>query len=309
LLGAISLFAFTATQAANVIYTFNEKFYFDESEVILTRRIYHLFHLGTKIEPTLLPPVLIDKCWLELRIPSETCSPTASIEIGEENGQAVITLRKTEHKCLRRFPVQDVLSTFKKGFLDKLDQIKLDPPVLDIISDSRGGTAYPARIGREVYLVAVGEIRNFALKDLAEYFRKKCGLRINILPTVQIQAGRTKREVDELLRSIELACHYLVSGSNATVIGITEDIVSDAAPTSKLVYDKGNIAVVAIKTLDPVRYCEHSDAALLESRLRKIVARMIGALYLRLPASADPTSLLHNAIGCVDELDSESHLF
>jgi hypothetical protein len=309
LLGAISLFAFTATQAAKVVYTYNEKFYFDCSEVLLTRRIYHLFHLNTKIEPTLLPPVLIDKCWLEVRIPSETCSPTATIEIGEEDGHAVITLKKTEHKCLGRFGVQDVLGAFKKGFLDELDRIKLDSPVLDIVSDSGRRTDNDARTGPDVYLVAVGEIRNFALQDLAEYLRKKCGLRISILPSVQIQPGHTSREADEVIRSIDTACHDLGSGSSATVIGVTEDIFSAGAPASNLVYDRGNIAVMGIKSLDPVRYCEHSDATLLESRLRKIVAGTIGALYLRLPASEDPTSLLHNPIGCVDELDSENHLF
>ena len=61
--------------------------------------------------------------------------------------------------------------------------------------------------------------------------------------------------------------------------------------------------------MNPSNFCEPEDRELLEARLRKAIARMIGTLYFRLPKSADPRSVLYTGLGCVDELDRQGEDF
>jgi len=61
--------------------------------------------------------------------------------------------------------------------------------------------------------------------------------------------------------------------------------------------------------MNPSTFCEPANRELLQARLRKVIARMIGNLYYRLPKSDNSKSVLYSSIDCVDELDSESEEF
>jgi hypothetical protein len=55
--------------------------------------------------------------------------------------------------------------------------------------------------------------------------------------------------------------------------------------------------------MDPVNYGDAADRELLEARLRKMVAKNIGVLYLRLPLNSNPRSLLYDRVLGPDDLD------
>lgn len=63
------------------------------------------------------------------------------------------------------------------------------------------------------------------------------------------------------------------------------------------------VAVVSYARMDPATLGQAPDAAVLETRLRKMISKNIGIIYYGLPTSNNPRSAMFRNILGVDHLD------
>jgi predicted Zn-dependent protease len=158
---------------------------------------------------------------------------------------------------------------------------------------------------------------------VAENFRTELSLETAVLPPMEPESSATdqrrKQLVGErLIQQIHTAHRQLLSHGKVVLIGITErDMLTSAqakAPrspranqTSSFALSVRNtsssIAVVSTFRMDPRNLGAGINDDVLQSRLRKIVAKHVGLMLYGLPASKDPHSLLFSGISGVEQLD------
>ncbi len=148
---------------------------------------------------------------------------------------------------------------------------------------------------------------------VAEIFRTELKLETAILPPMEPEAAaldqRRKQLVGEKLVQQILSAHReLVSNGKVVVIGITDqDIFIKGVPNRGFAFSARNtsssIAVVSSFRMDPRNLGAGINDAVLQSRLRKMVAKHVGLMLYGLPASNDPHSLLFGGILGVEALD------
>ncbi len=316
----ISLFAFTAT-SYRTEFEYGDKFYFPDSTNGLTRKLYHLSHLYPKHRAGPCAPSLSDPNNIGIEIPADFCfgSVDATVNISEEQGQSVITLEKMEHRCPEgRNDKAKLLAIFQGSLIDKLKQMNLasSPP-------GATGTAVPSASPRlngvgELYFVAIGELPQINIERIANYFGRKYGVRIKVLPTLPItdemrlpKFPESRPVADRVIEVMKRENAKIASNPKAIVIGVTDDM---HVAQSERMYDfsyqlDARFAVVALDSVKPTTFCEPANQDLLESRLRKVIAKNIGILYYRLPRSENPGSVMYSSLDCVDELDGMGEEF
>jgi predicted Zn-dependent protease len=166
--------------------------------------------------------------------------------------------------------------------------------------------------GKVLALVPIGaSVERVAALD--EIFRTELKLETAILPAIEPDAaGVDKRRkqlvAEKLVDQIRTEHRHLVSTGKVVVIGVTDqDMLLRAAPKRAFAFShrdsSSSIAVVSTFRMDPRNLGTGINDAVLESRLRKMVAKNIGMLLYGLPASNDPHSLLFGGIDDVGEID------
>ena len=148
---------------------------------------------------------------------------------------------------------------------------------------------------------------------LAEIFRIELKLETAILPPMEPDAAaldqRRKQLVGEkVIQQMHNAHRQLVSHGKVILIGITDqDMFIKGVPNVGFAFSVRNtpssIAVVSTFRMDPRNLGAGINDGVLQSRLRKMVARNVGRMLYGLPASKDPHSLLFNDIPGVEALD------
>jgi predicted Zn-dependent protease len=176
------------------------------------------------------------------------------------------------------------------------------------------GTA-SAQIGTvpaRVYLVpiAIGA-SHVRVHSTAEYFREALGLDVVVAPEVDpsptaYDSDRQQFVAERFLAQLSGLRQLLLHDSSATVIGITGlDIYAAEISRWQFVfsYRGASSAIVSYARMDPRNFGKRADEDLLQSRLRKMVAKDIGILAYGLQMTRDPKSLMSNSILGLDELD------
>jgi len=158
---------------------------------------------------------------------------------------------------------------------------------------------------------------------VAENFRTELALEIAVLPPMEPESyatdQRRKKLVGErLIQQIHTAHRQLLSHGKVVLIGITErDMLTSAQAnanrstrtnqTSSFALSvrstASSIAVVSMFRMDPRNLGAGINDDVLQSRLRKMVAKHVGLMLYGLPASKDPHSLLFSDISGVEQLD------
>jgi predicted Zn-dependent protease len=164
-----------------------------------------------------------------------------------------------------------------------------------------------------LYFVEIGDRSHDLVEGLASDVRTKFSIPVNVLPRlsfdrVTYDGDRAQIVADELIAAIRQRYTAVVSQPTARVIGITSyDMytkqVQNWAFTFSLRDTEDHVAVVSYARMNPVVFGNAPDAALLQSRLRKMVTKNIGIMCYGLPLSPNPTSVLYGNIGGTDELD------
>ncbi|HEV2859493.1 MAG TPA: hypothetical protein VGX48_00645 [Pyrinomonadaceae bacterium] len=318
LLACVSIFAFAAT-SYRTKFDYDRKYAFDDSKTVLVRKIHHLRHLGRDYQIACRGG--LDS--VQLQIPAKLCfnSVDAVVSVGEEGGRSVIRLKEMEHDCPEsKGDKQKLLDIFEQDFVAPLSQLTL-PAAADDAPAPEAKKAPPKAEGR-LYMVALGEVPGVSVEKLAEHFGRKYGVEIKVLRKLSLgEESRdpkfpgSKPEAARLLNYARREYPKAAAEPGAVLIGVTADmyvgqILGQTAPDYEAFFHREEgFAVVSASGLDPATYCEPPDPQLLAARLRKTIARAIGTIYFRLPRSDDPRSVLHNDLGCVDELDAAGEDF
>ena len=174
-----------------------------------------------------------------------------------------------------------------------------------------------------VYLVPIGKVPAGQLHSLQVYYRKKFGLKIDLLPAVPLTADlrdarRHQLMGQRLVERVQRKYADLLADERATVIGLTaEDLYVENqewpfAFNARSIRPK--VAVVSTARLDPAfapTHLPHSewfglqsaDRGLAQCRLQKLLTRNLGILHFGQSFTNDPTSPVVSSLTELDDLD------
>jgi predicted Zn-dependent protease len=225
-----------------------------------------------------------------------------------------------EHRCPEdKHDKEKLLAIFENEFIASLKRVNLEKPAKEADANPASSTKEQPHGKGQIHLVSIGEVPGIDVEELANRLGRKYGVKIKVLPklplTDEVRAPNFPNSRPVASRLIEfMADKYTKVSQNpdAIMIGITEDMKVERGDYR--IYDfsqdlNGRFAVIATESMNPSTFCEPANKDLLATRLRKVVARMIGTLYFHLPESDNPQSVLYSRIGCVDELDYQGEDF
>ncbi|MGH7407021.1 MAG: M48 family metalloprotease, partial [Candidatus Methylomirabilales bacterium] len=166
-------------------------------------------------------------------------------------------------------------------------------------------------VGR-VYFVPLGAFSSPSVEELVTYYHQKLGLKIETLPALSVERAAVNFERQQLIAAelvalIKRKYPELAGDPGAILIGITPYDMYIQEYTWRFAFawrEDGRFAVISSARMDPVNFRKTPDAALLHTRLRKILSKNIGIMYYRLPQSRDRNSVLYGPILSLDDLDS-----
>jgi predicted Zn-dependent protease len=162
----------------------------------------------------------------------------------------------------------------------------------------------------EVYFVPINTSHEL-LQDFAYYYKNHLGIKITVLPTINIPNSAIDvvvRQVngDDLLKYMR---EKYPEKSNSSLIGIVSEDMHPEDPNfcyvfslREMDYTKGTV-IISSARMRPEFWGEQSDKKLFHSRLTKMITRNLGIIYYRLPDSKDPESVLYSPIMSIDDLD------
>ena len=186
----------------------------------------------------------------------------------------------------------------------------------DSITPRRPIDVSAMRPSGRVYLVPIDDFPVDRATVIAEHFRTKFGVAIEVAPAMAWPEGayvERRRQMDAGLMLTRLASTYSTRADSVVAIGLTtRDIFS---PRLNWAYvfslrDEDGVAIVSPARMD--RGCMglfQADDQRIAARLRKMVGKNIGILYFGLNMSRDPASMLYANIGGPQELDAMSEQF
>jgi predicted Zn-dependent protease len=166
----------------------------------------------------------------------------------------------------------------------------------------------------ELYLVAIGEVPGDMIDRLVSYIQTRFQIPIRTLSALEFDGQMLDRQrfqvvADELIRAVRVQHATLVKNPRTRVIAVTPfDMYMQAMRdqwkfTFSLRSRDQRVAVVSYARMDPVNLGQAPDAAVLETRLRKMISKNIGIVYYGLPTSSNPRSAMFGNILGVDDLD------
>lgn len=173
----------------------------------------------------------------------------------------------------------------------------------------------PLRVGTDgVYFVALGDFPEDMLRDLAQYYRQKYNLQVQVLPklpepeaTRHIWVWTKQVQAEPLVVSLRAAFPELAHNPRAVLIGLTTADIYPGSVDWRFTFtwraNELHTAVVSSARMGLHYPGEPVDGSDPETRVRKMVTKDIGLLYFGKSPSSNPRSVLYNQIGGIEELD------
>jgi predicted Zn-dependent protease len=170
---------------------------------------------------------------------------------------------------------------------------------------------YVRREHKRVYFVQLGELATPKLDELANYYKQKYDLAIEILPAVEVKPWlmdymRRQLIAEEVIGQLKRDYPKLANDRTAILIGITTQDMYIREYNWRFAFSwrqEGRFAVVSTARMDPVFFGRKRNDAILESRLRKMITKNIGLMYYGYFQSSDPKSVLYRSVLSIDDLD------
>ena len=172
------------------------------------------------------------------------------------------------------------------------------------------------RPAARVYLVPIEDFPVNRAAAIAEHFRAKFGVRIEVAPRVAWPEGayvERRRQMNSAAMLSRLESIYASRGHSAVAIGLTTRDMFNPEVNWRYVFSYRSSKRVAV--VSPARMSGgcmglvRADESRIMARLRKMVGKNIGILYFGLPLSTDPASMLYGDIGGPQELDAMSEMY
>jgi predicted Zn-dependent protease len=179
------------------------------------------------------------------------------------------------------------------------------------IQPANASTSFaPVVAGSKIYFAPIGNFPSDQLDPLVQYYRKKYGLGITVLPSIPVDPStrdvlRHQLMAENLVVSLRSDTPRYAYDSKAILIGFTSE---DIYPTSKdwqfaFGWRRGETRTAVVSTARLNLPGDAGRSNLATARMRKIVTKDIGVLYYGLPLSQNPRSVLYSQIMGIEELD------
>lgn len=163
-------------------------------------------------------------------------------------------------------------------------------------------------LGSGVYLVPLGQVGREDVPALAVEVTRRYHIRTTALPALPLPSwtladNEKELDADRLIQLLETT--YLARG-RAAIVGITDfEMLSPSTRMDHMFslrnpppYGVVSSSRLGASLLDRLRGHDRHQ------RVRKLIARNIGFLYLRRPESSDPHSLLRSSMSGVHDIDA-----
>jgi predicted Zn-dependent protease len=167
-----------------------------------------------------------------------------------------------------------------------------------------------------VYLVPVDDFPVERARAIAEHFRTKFGVAIEVSPAIAWPEDAyvpERRQMNSAVMLTRLEETYVAADSPVIAIALTTRDMFNSEVNWSYVFSYRSDNRMAV--VSPARM-EHgcmgvfaADEERIMARLRKMVGKNIGIMYFGLDQSEDPVSMLYAHIGGPQELDAMSELF
>ena len=165
---------------------------------------------------------------------------------------------------------------------------------------------------KKVYLIPIGKFAAIPLDELTKYYRDRFSIDVVALPTLSVDKAtydqtRDQLVAEELISQIRRSYPKEAENPGAVLIGLSD---GDMYIRSKdwqfaFSYREGSrFGVISAARMDPLRFQERADPALLRSRLRKMLTKSIGIMYFNRQPTNDPRSVLYANVLGLEELDA-----
>jgi predicted Zn-dependent protease len=167
-----------------------------------------------------------------------------------------------------------------------------------------------------VYLVPIDDFPVERARAIAEHFRTKFGVAIEVSPAIAWPEDAyvpERRQMNSSVMLTRLEDTYATADGPVIAIALTTRDMFNPDVNWKYVFSyrrNNRLAVVSPARME--RGCMGlfaADERRIMARLRKMVGKNIGIMYFGLGTSADPVSMLYANIGGPQELDAMSELF
>jgi predicted Zn-dependent protease len=154
-----------------------------------------------------------------------------------------------------------------------------------------------------VYLVPIADFPVNRAIAIAEHFRTKFGVAIEVAPAVQWPEGayvERRRQMNSAVMLTQLEAIYATAGNRVVAIGLATSDMFNPEVNWAYVFSyrrRNRVAVVSPARMD--RGClglVRADDDRIMARLRKMVGKNIGIMYFGLEMSNDPASMLYATI-------------
>ena len=197
--------------------------------------------------------------------------------------------------------------------LDRIPTSSSSPP-LSAPRPAPAAESSPNRALRgtgELHVLPLGPLPTVSLPHLVSYYRAKFGLDLTLLPPMALDGAvanpaRGQLVAERVLEAIHRTHANLLQRRRTAVVAITEyDMYTLRVPDWVFAFSSrdGRVAVVSAARMNPQNLGDRPDVDLMHARLRKMVTKNIGVLYLGVAQSPNPRSVMFNNILGIEELD------
>ncbi|HEX7285707.1 MAG TPA: DUF6531 domain-containing protein [Candidatus Angelobacter sp.] len=169
-----------------------------------------------------------------------------------------------------------------------------------------------------LYFVPMGR-QAIPAQALADYYQKKFNIKVGILPAMTMSEAyspaRAQYAVERLLSGLRQAYPQIAKDPEAVLIGLTdEDIFRESFPDDDFTYSYHGgyrFGVVSTRRLNPALWGQQPNAEFRDASTRQMVTKYVAFMYLHVPLSRDPTSLMRQPLipdgGSDDLYESDVH--
>lgn len=166
-------------------------------------------------------------------------------------------------------------------------------------------------VADRVVLVPIDDFPVDRAAAVAEFFRKRFGVRIDVYPAMSWPPGafvERRQQMNSAVMLKRLESAFVGNREGIVAIGLTtRDMFNPEVNWNYVFSYRGNsVAVVSLAHMD--WGCEANEDVIL-ARLRKMVGKNIGLQYFGLEMSEDPASMLYGRVGGPQELDAMSERY
>jgi YD repeat-containing protein len=171
--------------------------------------------------------------------------------------------------------------------------------------------SFPPTLSKKVYLVPLGLENLESLGWAPEYYERKLGIDVRVLPAIALEpdlqdSKRHQLNADKCIDELMRQHPEIVRDPAALLIGVTSQDIFIPSFDWRFAENyrrQGRYAILSSARLHPIEPFDRWNPAWCESRLQKLLTKNLALLYFDLPMSNDPTSLVSGGVLSGVEID------